>query len=34
MVTAPLDVVGIKLVEKLKIFFAASGDLGMDDGCV
>jgi hypothetical protein len=29
-----LNIVGIKLVEDLKIFFAASGDLSMDDGCV
>jgi hypothetical protein len=29
---ASLDIVGIKLVEDLQIFFAASADLGMDNG--
>src|SRR5580658_1315318 len=32
--TAPLDVVGIELVENFKIFFVASCDLSLDDGCV
>src|SRR5882672_2259956 len=31
---ASLNIVGIKLVEDLKIFLVVSGDLGMDDGCV
>jgi hypothetical protein len=31
---ASLNIVGIKFVEDLKIFFVASGDLSMDDGCV
>jgi len=31
---APLDIVGIKRLEDLQIFFVASGDVSMDDGCV
>jgi hypothetical protein len=29
-----LDIVGVKRIEDLQIFFIASGDVSMDDGCI